>query len=172
MKRITMLVALLVAGTMHLAAQDLTNVDFTLRDIDGKDQSFQKLLKEVRGDEATPRKGAIIISFWAMWCTPCKAEMKALVGMYEKWAPKNLRYIAINTDNPRSLAKVKSYITAQGLPYLHWLDPNQEVFKKLNGQSYPYSLIVDSEGKLIAKRAGFIAGDEKEIEEDIRKILE
>lgn len=163
---------LLVAAAARVTAQDLTKVDFQLRDIDGKEQSFQSLLKEVRGDGAEPRKGAIIISFWAMWCEPCKQEMKALKDMYERWAPKNLHYVAINTDNPRSLAKVQSYIAAQKLPYRHWLDPNSEVFKKLNGQNYPYSLLVNSEGKLIAKRVGFFAGDEKEIEEDVRKLLE
>ena len=36
----------------------------------------------------------------------------------------------------------------------------------------PYSLLVNAKGELVAKRTGFIAGEEKEIEEDIRKILE
>ena len=153
-------------------AQDLTKLDFHLRDIGGKERSFQELLRSVRGTGEQPKKGAIIISFWALWCEPCKQEMKALKPAFERLKDKNVHYLAINTDNPKSTAKVKQYVTTQALPYEHWLDPNSEVFKKLNGQSMPYSMVVDQDGKLIAKRTGFIAGDEKEIEADLAKTVE
>jgi cytochrome c biogenesis protein CcmG, thiol:disulfide interchange protein DsbE len=154
------------------SAQDMTSTDFHLRDIDGNEHSFQQLLKEIRGNDATPRRGVLIISFWAMWCEPCKQEMKALKPIFEKYRDSNLHYLAINTDNPRSLAKVKGYVTSQALPYRFWCDPNSEVFKKLNGQNMPLSLIVNEHGKLIAKRSGFLAGEEKEVEADIRAYLE
>lgn len=169
MKKSLLYAVLFLAVLGQAAAQDLTNIDFRLRDVDGNDFSFQKFLSQVgEGKE----KGAVLISFWAMWCEPCKQEMKALVPAFEKYADKNFHYLAINLDNPRSLAKVKAYVKAQKLPYHFLLDPNSEVFKKLNGQSMPYSLLLDKDGKLIAKRAGFTAGEEAEIEEDIKKILE
>jgi len=152
-------------------AQDLNRVDFTLKDLNGEDQSFQKMLASFREKDGGD-KGVTIISFWAMWCEPCKQEMKAVMPIYEKLQPKPLRYIAINLDNPRSLAKVKSYVKAQGFPYLFLSDPNSEVFNKLNGQSMPYSLIVRNSGALIEKRVGFLAGDEKEIEKVLVKNLE
>ncbi|MBN1449239.1 MAG: TlpA family protein disulfide reductase [Bacteroidetes bacterium] len=169
MKKGFVFLALLMSMTGQMAAQDLTSVDLYLRDIDGDEHSFQEYLEAVRtGGE----KGAVFISFWAMWCEPCKQEMKALKSTYEKFKDKNFHYLAINLDNPRSIAKVKAYVRAQQLPYDFWLDPNSEVFKKLNGQSMPYSLLVNQDGELITKRAGYIAGDEHEIEEDIKKILE
>jgi thiol-disulfide isomerase/thioredoxin len=169
MKKFMLSAALLLLVFGQMKAQDMTSVDFHLRDVDGNEFSFQKYLSSVRDAGG---KGAIIISFWAMWCEPCKQEMKALVPLFEKYKDKNLHYLAVNLDNPRSLAKVKAYVKAQKLPYDFLLDPNSEVFKKLNGQSMPYSLIIDREGKLIAKRTGYIAGDETEIEADIKKILE
>jgi cytochrome c biogenesis protein CcmG, thiol:disulfide interchange protein DsbE len=172
MTRITCTLLFLFLSVTVTLAQDLTKLDFRLRDVEGKDRSFQELLKSIRGDEAQPHKGALIISFWALWCEPCKQEMKALKPVYEKLKAKNVHYLAINTDNPKSTAKVKQYVTTQALPYEHWLDPNSEIFKKLNGQSMPFSMIVDQDGKLIAKRTGFMAGDEKEIEADLVKIVE
>lgn len=172
MKTRALFLALVLVAAGGLRAQDMTNVDFRLRDVDGTDQSFQKILKEVRGADATPKKGAILISFWAMWCEPCKQEMKALRPMMEKLAEKNVRYIAINTDDPKSLAKVRTYVAAQKLPYLFLLDSNKEVFNKLGGLAMPYSLILDASGKLIAKRTGFQGGDEKEIEADVLKLVE
>jgi thiol-disulfide isomerase/thioredoxin len=165
-----LLLFLLTASALH--AQDLTSVDFVLRDINGDEHSFQDYLASVRGSDDQHRKGVVLISFWAMWCEPCKQEMKAMRSIYDEYKDRNFHYIAINLDNPRSLAKVKSYVKAQKHPYDFWLDPNSEVFKKLNGQSMPYSLILDSNGKLISKRVGYVAGEEKEIEEDIKKTLE
>lgn len=169
MKKFVILIAVFISIVGQAAAQDLSSVDLYLRDIDGEEHSFQDYLADVRD---AGEKGAVLISFWAMWCEPCKQEMKALLPVYEKYKDQNMHYLAINLDNPRSLAKVKAYVKAQKLPYDFWLDPNSEVFKKLNGQSMPYSLIVDQDGKLHAKRTGFIAGDEHEIADDIKKILE
>ncbi|MBR9978252.1 MAG: TlpA family protein disulfide reductase [Bacteroidetes bacterium] len=169
MKNIIFFAALMLSFIGQAAAQDLSSVDFRLRDIDGKDFSFQKYLAEVR---EAGEKGAVLISFWAMWCEPCKQEMKAFVPIFEKYKDRNFHLLAINNDNPRSLAKVKAYVRAQKLPYQFLLDPNSEVFKKLNGQSLPYSLMLDQDGRLIEKRTGYFAGDEKEIEEDIIRILE
>jgi thiol-disulfide isomerase/thioredoxin len=160
------LFVLLLSGTA--TAQDLTNVDFRLQDINGKERSFQELLK-ARHDSG---KGVVLISFWALWCEPCKQEMKAMLPVYEKLKGKNFTYIAINLDNTKSNAKVRSYVAAQKLPYEFWLDPNSEVFKKLNGTGMPYALIVNTDGKLIAKHQGFFAGDEKKIEEEILKGME
>jgi cytochrome c biogenesis protein CcmG/thiol:disulfide interchange protein DsbE len=169
MKKVLLFAAILLAFTGRMAAQDLTEVDFQLRDVDGNEFAFQKYLASLH---ESGEKGSVMISFWAMWCEPCKQEMKAMVPVYEKYKDRNFRYLAINLDNPRSLAKVKAYVKAQKLPYDFLLDPNSEVFKKLNGQSMPYSLLLDRDGKLVAKRTGYIAGDENEIEADIRKILE
>lgn len=169
MKKFVFLLVFILFVFGQLQAQDMTSVDFRLRDVDGNEFSFQKYLTKI---QQNGEKGAVLISFWAMWCEPCKQEMKALVDVYEKYKDKNFHYLAVNLDNPRSLAKVKAYVRAQKLPYDFLLDPNSEVFKKLNGQSMPYSLILDQSGKLIAKRTGYIAGDENEIESDIKKILE
>ena len=170
MKQFPIIFSLLVLTIFSLAtAQDLTDIDFTLKDISGEERSFQQLLKSFR---EKGEKGVTIISFWAMWCEPCKQEMKALVPIYEKLADKNVNYIAINLDTPRSLAKVKSYVKAQRFPYIVLLDPNSEIFNKLNGQSMPYSLIVKNNGSLIEKRVGFLAGDEQEIEQIVLKGLE
>ena len=170
MKHFSLILSLFFLAFLSFAsAQDLTDIDFTLKDISGEERSFQQLLKSFR---EKGEKGVTIISFWAMWCEPCKQEMKALVPIYEKLADKNVHYIAINLDTPRSLAKVKSYVNAQRFPYIILLDPNSEIFNKLNGQSMPYSLIVKNTGSLIEKRVGFLAGDEQEIEQIVVKGLE
>ena len=92
-------------------------------------------------------------------------------AVYDKYKEKNFHYISINLDSPRSLSKVRSYVEAQNLSYEFWLDPNSEVFKLLNGQGKPYVLILTEQGKLVEKRVGFMAGEEKEIDKVISRIL-
>jgi peroxiredoxin len=168
MKLTVIIAIILFAFSAGSNAQDLSGVDFRLQDVQGKERSFQELLKE----KHEIGKGVIVISFWALWCEPCKQELKAMLPVYEKFKGKNLTYIAISVDNIRSSAKVINYVKAQGLPYDFWLDPSSEVFKKLNGTGMPYSLIIDTNGKLIAKHQGFFAGDEKKVEEEITKAME
>ena len=155
-----------------LNAQDVSNIDFHLRDIDGDEHSFQEYLAEIRGTDEAPKKGILFVSFWAMWCKPCKEEMKAIVPVYNKLKDKNFHYLAINPDKPKSIAKVKAYVKSQELPYDFWLDPNSEVFKKLNGQSMPYAIMITESGKILKKGVGFIAGDEAEVEKTAAKYLE
>ncbi|MAT39092.1 MAG: hypothetical protein CL946_05760 [Ectothiorhodospiraceae bacterium] len=172
MKQLSVLLFAILAFMQIANAQNLTSVDFSARDIDGEDRSFQEFLQQVRGSEDSPKKGVVIISFWALWCKPCKEEMKAIQPIFEQHADKNIHFLAINTDKPRSIAKVKAYVKSQGYPYEFWLDPNSEVFNKLNGQSMPYSLILNEKGELLKKSVGFIAGDEEHVEEVMMGYLE
>ena len=172
MKSLSLIGVLLAVLLTTVSAQDLTNVNFRLRDLNGKEHSFQQLLQSIRGSDERPQKGVLMVSFWAMWCEPCKQEMKAMVPVFKKLKDKNFHYLAINTDRPKSLAKVKAYVKAQELPYNFWLDPNSEVFKKLNGQSMPYALLITEKGELLKKSVGFLAGDEAEVEKTILKYLE
>jgi len=172
-QRVVFFLVVLLFPVGASVTQDLTSVQFKLKDVNGRTRSFQTIMQEVRGDGATPRKGAVIVSFWALWCQPCKKEMKSFKPLFIKMKEDglNVQYVAINLDNIRSMAKVKSYITAQKFPYIHLLDPNRRVFEKLNGQSIPYTLVLKESGALINKHIGFIPGDEKHLEKEIRDYL-
>ncbi len=116
-------------------------------------------------------KGAVLVNFWALWCEPCRAEMKYLDDIYNKYKEKGFTILGINQDSPKSVSKVRSYISSQKINYPIALDPNSQYLQKLNGQSIPYSLLYDSDGKLVYKHSGYLPGDEIEIEKHIAEIL-
>ena len=135
--------------------------DFNLPDLDGNDIKLSELLE----------KGPVMISFWATWCTPCKEEMKKLSPVYEKYRDQGFTYLAINQDNQKSLAKVKSYITANGYEFPVVLDTDKKVFEAYNGIGIPYSLLIDKNKNIVAKHLGYVTGDEEIIEKEIKDAL-
>jgi len=117
-------------------------------------------------------KGPLLVSFWATWCQPCKAEIPHLNKLLKKYSENGFSIVGINQDSQKSVAKVKSFVSAQKIEYPIVLDTNNEIFNRFNGQVLPYSLLINTEGKIVFKHTGYNPGDEKLLEEEILKLLE
>jgi thiol-disulfide isomerase/thioredoxin len=156
-----LVVATLITAIMCAQEQSTPLAQTILTDIDGNSTSFSEHLQ----------KGPAYVTFWAMWCEPCKQELRALKTLAKKFQDKPVTFLAINQDGPKSVAKVKAFVRTQGYPFSVFLDPNQEVFRQLNGQQIPFSVMVDSTGVIISTHTGYLAGDEKMIEEEIEKLI-
>jgi len=135
--------------------------DLSVRLLDGKQVRLSALLEE----------GPLLVSFWATWCAPCKKEMIFLEEFHQKYNENSFRVLAISTDSPKSMSKVKSYIRAKKYTFLVGIDPNQEIAKKMNALLMPTTLILNKDRKVSWYHQGFIPGDEKEIEAQIRAVL-
>ena len=141
--------------------RDIMLPDLSVRLLDGKQVRLSALLEE----------GPLLVSFWATWCAPCKKEMIFLEEFHQKYNENNFRVLAISTDSPKSMSKVKSYIRAKKHTFLVGIDPNQEIAKKMNALLMPTTLILNKDRKVSWYHQGFIPGDEKEIEAQIRAVL-
>ena len=97
--------------------------------------------------------------------------MKFLNEYNEKYAKDNFKVLMINTDTPRSLAKVKSFIRSQKYSFNVGMDPNKVIAKKLNGMMMPTLILVDKGGAVKWRHQGYVTGEEVEIEEQIKKVL-
>ena len=135
--------------------------DLSVKLLDGKKVRLSVLLEE----------GPLLVSFWATWCAPCKKEMIFLEEFHQKYNENSLRVLAISTDSPKSMSKVKSYIRSKKHTFLVGIDPNQEIAKKMNALLMPTTLILSKGRKVSWYHQGFIPGDEKEIEAQIRTVL-
>ena len=142
--------------------RDIMLPDLSVRLLDGKQVRLSALLED----------GPLLVSFWATWCAPCKKEMIFLEEFHQKYNENSFQVLAISTDSPKTMSKVKSYIRAKKYTFLVGIDPNQEIAKKMNALLMPTTLILNKEQKVSWYHQGFIPGDEKEIEAQIRAVLD
>ena len=147
------------ADSVHV----LDNLKFTVKTVSGEEVNFKDFLG----------KGPVLIDFWAMWCEPCKQEMKAFKTIQEKFKAEGVNLIAINTDQVRNVAKVKAYVTTQGFLFPVLTDPDGDIARDIfSMESLPYSLILMPDGSIYKKHIGYTAGDEKNIEAEVMELID
>ena len=153
-------VAILTLIVSRSFAQSSSVTSLALDELDGSTSKLSEYL----------RNGPVYMSFWALWCEPCKQELRALKAFAKEHADDPFTILAVNQDSPKSIAKVKAYVKSQGYPFSVILDPNAQVFQTFNGQNLPFAVLIDRSGKVVSIRTGYLPGDEKEIEKDILKL--
>ncbi|WP_228851316.1 TlpA disulfide reductase family protein [Aegicerativicinus sediminis] len=105
-------------------------------------------------------KGKVtIIDFWAAWCGPCRRENPNLVRIYNKYHSKGLEIIGVSLDGNRNQKDPKTaWVEAIKNDKLDWSQVsnlqyfNDPVAQLYNINSIPATFILDSDGKIAAKR--------------------
>ena len=118
------------------------------------------------------KDGPTIIDFWATWCEPCKKQMRYLDLFYNHFKSYGFNVLAINTDSPKSMSKVKPYIRTKGFEFNVAVDPNRQIYKKLKIQQMPTTIIIDKQGKVVYRHKGYVPGDESGILKAITELLD
>lgn len=156
-----MLVYMGCALGTNVRAQSASILQLNLERIDGSRSKLAEYLQ----------RGPVYLTFWALWCEPCKLELRALKSFIQEHPDKAFTVLAVNQDSPKSLAKVRSYVNSQNYPFPIILDPNMQIFQAFNGQHLPFSILLDGSGRIVSTRTGYLPGDEKEIAEEILKLV-
>ena len=136
--------------------------NINLKDVNGVTKNLSKF-----SNNGNP----IIISFWATWCKPCKAELNTIAEDYDDWTEETgVKLIAVSIDDARSSTRVEPYINAQGWEYLVLLDPNGDLKRAMNVNNVPHTFLVDGNGKIVWDHNNYSPGDEEELYEELVKI--
>lgn len=113
------------------------------------------------------RGKVVLVDFWASWCKPCRIENPRMVKMYNKYKDKGFEIYGVSLDKRKK--DWKQAIKKDGLPWVHVSDLkfwSSRAAKKYNVNSIPYTVLLDEQGKIIAKG---LRG--KELENKLQEVL-
>lgn len=94
----------------------------------------------------------VLIDFWASWCGPCRQENPNVVRMYNKYKDKGFEIYGVSLDESKD--KWLGAIAKDKLTWPHVSDLkgwNSSAAQKYNIQAIPQTVLLDKEGKIIAK---------------------
>lgn len=115
--------------------------DITEKDTSGNDVSLASLRGKV-----------VLIDFWASWCGPCRRESPRMVKIYNQYRDKGFEIFGVSLDKDRN-----SWVKAIKNDKLYWTHVsdlgywNAKPAKLYNVGSIPYTVLLDRNGKIIAK---------------------
>lgn len=98
------------------------------------------------------RGKVVLIDFWASWCGPCRKESPNMVRIYNEHKDKGFTIYSVSLDKTKD-AWVKA-IKDDGLTWVHVSDLKFwqcEAALNYNVSSVPYTVLLDKEGKIVAK---------------------
>jgi peroxiredoxin len=153
--------ALAQDGTLTPIEQRQPAPDVSMERLDGGRTTLAELQGQV-----------VIISFWATWCRPCLQELPHMERFLQTYGDQGLAVLAISTDQPDSLAQVRSIVRRNDWTMNVLLDPEGAITQLLNPRgNNPFTIIVDRAGRIVESHEGYSAGDETHYETVIQALL-
>ncbi|MCA0870980.1 TlpA family protein disulfide reductase [Seohaeicola saemankumensis] len=96
----------------------------------------------------------VLLNFWATWCAPCRKEMPMLAELQTEFGGDAFEVLTLATgrNNP---AGIKKFFAEHGIDNLpRHQDPKQAVAREMAVLGLPITVIIDPEGREIARLRG------------------
>src|SRR5262245_3416039 len=180
MKRNTGVLLALVLMPALASAADKDRYDvgeevpgFTLKVLNG-DESGEPYVSvdKYYGAEAKEQKKAIILTFFATYCEPCKREMPFLAAMYDAYKDKGLQILSVSIDKENDKVDFAKDLAKQNNVHFPVLtDRFNIVAKRYFISKLPCVYVINGEGKVSQVNIGYSGDVTKGLLEMIKGLI-
>ncbi len=113
----------------------------------------------------------VVVNFWATWCAPCRHEMPTLDNLQAQLGGEDFTVAAISSD--RTAAQAQKFFDQIGIDKLTlYHDPRARLARASQVIGYPVVLILDRQGREIARLTGGAEWDSIEAVDLLRSVIE
>jgi len=96
----------------------------------------------------------VVLNLWATWCPPCRSEMPTLDRLQGELGGPAFEVIALSVDRA-GMEVVDEFFTEIGVEHLQrYIDPSMRALPRLAVAGLPTTLIVDRDGRELARLVG------------------
>jgi thiol-disulfide isomerase/thioredoxin len=148
------------AGVLRVHAAPVKIPEFAFEDAAGQRRS----LADFRGRY-------VLLNVWATWCAPCREEMPALARLQAKLGGPQFEVLALSIDSGGAQA-VKQFFAEVGVQGLAiYVDRSLQVYSALRVLGVPTTVLLDREGREIARHVGPAEWDGAQAVQSIQRLM-
>ncbi len=94
----------------------------------------------------------VVLTFWATWCGPCRAEMPSLERLQRQRGEAGLIVLGVSVDTGRKSAA--AFVEELGLSFPNLWDERGAVGRAYQATSIPLSYLIDPQGRVVSLARG------------------
>jgi len=146
---------------------------FTLKAVNGEDLGETYIsIDRYFGAGAKDAKKALILSFFATYCEPCKREMPMLAALFDAYKAAGLQVVMVSIDKDADKIEVaKSLAKENGVKFPVLADRFNIVAKRYFVSKLPNLYLVGGDGKVLLVNVGYNDDVSKKLVEETRKAV-
>jgi thiol-disulfide isomerase/thioredoxin len=113
----------------------------------------------------------LVVNLWATWCGPCVDELPTLAALAAQIEPIGglVLPISVDTNGAKAVQPFYALHAITNLPVL--LDPDGDNLDLLDTDGVPVTLIINADGKLVARVDGAADWDTLKIQALVKSLL-
>ena len=110
-----------------------------------------------------------IVDFWATWCGPCQKSFPKYQDLYTKYKASGLEIVAVSVDDEKG--GVADFAKTYGAKFPVTWDDGHKIAEKWSPPGMPSAFVIDKKGVVRYVHQGYKAGEEEEIEKQVKELL-
>ena len=155
--------AILLSACVFFDAKAQPSPGAPLPELDVSLTSGQQLrLSSLRGE-------VVVMTFWASWCEPCRAELPVLEALHQRYRARGMRIVGINNDSRAE--NMRAMIRRLGLSFPMVHDPQNRVRNLLAVRAQSATIVVDRQGVVRFVHTRFDGTQASRMENEVQGLL-